>query len=180
MEALECIKSRRSVRKFTEQPVTADEIAQVVEAAAYAPSWKNTQTARYTLVTDPAVKQRLTDDCMMGFAFNQKTAGGAPAIVVVSTVTGRSGFDRDGTFSTSLGTHWQSFDAGAAAQTFCLAAHELGLGTVIMGIFDAEKVAEAIGLPEGQQVSALITIGHPAEGPAAPKRKATDDLLRTI
>ena len=49
-----------------------------------------------------------------------------------------------------------------------------------MGIFDAEKVAEAIGLPEGQQVSALITIGHPAEGPAAPKRKATDDLLRTI
>ncbi len=42
MEALECIKTRRSVRKFTEQPVTEAELAQVVETAAFAPSWKNT------------------------------------------------------------------------------------------------------------------------------------------
>ena len=47
MEALECIKTRRSIRKFTEQPVTEDEVRQVVEAAAFAPSWKNTQIARY-------------------------------------------------------------------------------------------------------------------------------------
>lgn len=40
MEALECIKTRRSIRKFTEQPVTEDEVRQVVEAAAFAPSWK--------------------------------------------------------------------------------------------------------------------------------------------
>ena len=42
MEALECIKTRRSVRRFTEQPVTREEIEQIVAAAAYAPSWKNT------------------------------------------------------------------------------------------------------------------------------------------
>ena len=52
MEALECIKTRRSIRKFTEQPVTEDEVRQVVEAAAFAPSWKNTQIARYIVVTD--------------------------------------------------------------------------------------------------------------------------------
>ena len=46
MEALECIKTRRSIRKFTEQPVTEDEVRQVVEAAAFAPSWKNPQIAR--------------------------------------------------------------------------------------------------------------------------------------
>ena len=180
MEALECIKTRRSVRKFTEQPVTADEIAQIVAAAAYAPSWKNTQTARYTFVTDPAVKQHIADDCMLDFAFNQNTLNGAPALVIVSSVTGRAGFERDGSFSTSLGAHWQSFDAGVAVQTFCLAAHDLGLGTVIMGIFDAEKVAQAVHLPEGEQAAALIAIGHPAEAPAAPKRKAIDELLRTI
>ena len=44
MEALECIKTRRSVRKFTEEPVTREQLAEVVAAAAYAPSWKNTQT----------------------------------------------------------------------------------------------------------------------------------------
>ena len=100
MEALECLKTRRSVRKFTEQPVTKEEIEQVVAAAAYAPSWKNTQIARYIVVTDKEKKQRLADDCMMDFAFNQKTTAGAPALVVLTKITGRSGYERDGSFST--------------------------------------------------------------------------------
>ena len=67
MEALECIKTRRSIRKFTEQPVTEDEVRQVVEAAAFAPSWKNTQIARYIVVTDKEKKDKLADNCMLGF-----------------------------------------------------------------------------------------------------------------
>ena len=177
MEALECIKTRRSVRKFTEQPVDRALLEQVVAAAAYAPSWKNTQIARYTVVTDPAKKQRLADECMMDFAFNQKTSSHAPALVVVTAITGRSGYERDGSFSTSQGTHWQSFDAGVAAQTFCLAAHALGLGTVIMGIFDEDKVKQVIEVPEGQKVAALIAVGHPAEEPMCPKRKDVETLL---
>ena len=178
MEALECIKTRRSVRKFTEQPVTEEEIRQVVAAAAYAPSWKNTQIARYIAVTDKDKKDKLADDCMMDFAFNQKTAHGAPAMVVLTMVTERSGYERDGSFSTALGTHWQSFDAGIAAQTFCLSAHALGLGTVMMGVFDPAEVAKVVAVPEGQQVAALIAVGHPAEDPQAPKRKDVDTLLR--
>ena len=177
MEALECIKTRRSVRKFTDQPVTREELEQVVAAAAYAPSWKNTQVARYIVVTDKEKKQRLADDCMMDFAFNQKTASGAPATVVLTMITGRSGYERDGSFSTSQGTHWQSFDAGVAAQTFCLAAHALGLGTVIMGVFDEDKVKQVVTIPEGQKVVALIEIGHPAEEPMCPKRKDVETLL---
>lgn len=177
MEALECIKTLRSVRKFTDQPVTREELEQVVAAAAYAPSWKNTQVARYIVVTDKEKKQRLADDCMMDFAFNQKTASGAPAMVVLTMITGRSGYERDGSFSTSQGTHWQSFDAGVAAQTFCLAAHALGLGTVIMGVFDEDKVKQVVTIPEGQKVAALIAIGHPAEEPMCPKRKDVETLL---
>ena len=178
MEALECIKTRRSVRKFTEQPVTEEEVRKVVEAAAYAPSWKNTQVSRYIVVTDKDKKAKLADDCMMDFAFNQKTAHGAPAMVVLTMVKARSGYERDGSFSTALGTHWESFDTGVAAQTFCLAAHALGLGTVIMGVFDGEKVAQVVDIPEGQQVAALIALGHPAEEPQAPARKDVDTLLR--
>ena len=177
MEALECLKTRRSVRKFTEQPVTKEEIEQVVAAAAYAPSWKNTQIARYIVVTDKEKKQRLADDCMMDFAFNQKTTASAPALVVLTMITGRSGYERDGSFSTSQGTHWQSFDAGVAAQTFCLAAHALNLGTVIMGNFDDEKVAQVVQIPEGQKVAALIAVGHPAEEPMCPKRKDVETLV---
>lgn len=180
MEALECIKTRRSVRKFTEQPVDRALLEQVVAAAAYAPSWKNTQIARYTVVTDPAKKQRLADECMMDFAFNQKTSSHASALVVVTAITGRSGYERDGSFSTSQGTHWQSFDAGVATQTFCLAAHALGLGTVIMGIFDEAKVRAVLDLPAEQMVSAIIAIGHPAEQPVCPKRKDVDTLLQFV
>lgn len=177
MNAIDCIKERRSIRKFKDMEVSADAIASVVATAAYAPSWKNSQTTRYIAVLDKEIKDKLANECMMGFEYNVGTASGAPAMVVVTTINNRSGYERDGSATTSKGTHWQSFDAGIATQTFCLAAHEVGLGTVIMGIFDENKVAEVIGLPEGQSVSALVAIGYPAEEPAAPKRKSAEDLL---
>jgi len=177
MNAIDCIKTRRSIRKFTDKEVGAEVIASVVATAAYAPSWKNSQTARYIAVLDKDLKDKLAKECMMGFEYNIGTASGAPAMVVITTVNNRSGYERDGSATTSKGTHWQSFDAGIAAQTFCLAAHEAGLGTVIMGIFDENKVAEVVGVPEGQSVSALVAIGYPAEEPTAPRRKVAEELL---
>lgn len=177
MNTIECIKTRRSIRKFTDKEVSANTIADIVSVAAYAPSWKNSQTTRYIAVLDKDIKDRLARECMMGFEYNIGTASGAPAMVVVTTINNRSGYERDGSATTSKGTHWQSFDAGIATQTFCLAAHEAGLGTVIMGIFDENKVAEVVGLPEGQSVSALVALGYPAEEPAAPRRKSAEDLL---
>ena len=177
MNAIDCIKERRSIRKFSDKAVDAEVIASVVATAAYAPSWKNSQTTRYIAVLDKNLKDRLANECMMGFEYNIGTASGAPAMVVVTTINNRSGYERDGSATTSKGTHWQSFDAGIATQTFCLAAHEAGLGTVIMGIFDENKVAEVVGLPEGQSVSALVAIGYAAEEPAAPRRKSAEELL---
>ncbi len=177
MNTIDCIKTRRSIRKFTDKEVTAKVISEIVATAAFAPSWKNSQTTRYIAVLDKSLKDRLANECMMGFEYNVATASGAPAMVVVTTVNGRSGYERDGSATTSKGSHWQSFDAGIATQTFCLAAHEAGLGTVIMGIFDEDKVAEVVGVPEGQSVSALVAIGYPADEPAAPKRKSAEELL---
>lgn len=177
MNAIDCIKTRRSIRRFADKEVSAEVISSIVATAAYAPSWKNSQTTRYIAVLDKELKDRLARECMMGFEYNIGTASGAPAMVVVTTVNNRSGYERDGSATTSKGTHWQSFDAGIATQTFCLAAHEAGLGTVIMGIFDEAKVAEVVGIPEGQSVSALIAIGYPAEEPAAPRRKSAEELL---
>ncbi|MBQ9086031.1 MAG: nitroreductase family protein [Clostridia bacterium] len=177
MDTIRCIKTRRSIRRFTDEPITAEQIARVVSAAAYAPSWKNSQTTRYTAVVDPELKQCLARECMMGFSHNEGITKGAPALIVVRTVEGRSGYERDGSPTTSKGSHWQSFDAGIASATFCLAAHELGLGTVIMGIFDEKKVASLLGLSEGESVSALIALGHPDEEPDTPKKKNVEDLL---
>ena len=85
-----------------------------------------------------------------------------------------------GSFSTSKGTHWQSYDAGLAGEAFCLAAWEKGLGTVIMGIFEEAKVKETLQIPETESVSALIALGYPEEVPEAPKRKETELLLKIV
>ena len=177
MEALECIKTRRSIRKFTEQPVTEDEVRQVVEAAAFAPSWKNTQIVRYVCVEDPVLKQQIADYCTMGFAHNEDIISRAPSLMVLTYISGRSGYERDGSFCTTRGDAWESFDAGIAAEAFCLAAYEKGLGTCILGIYDEKKTAAFLELPEGVRIGALIPIGYPAEEPAAPKRKDVDMLL---
>jgi nitroreductase len=180
MDAIEALRTRRSVRKFLDKPIPRALLDEVIADAAFAPSWKNSQTARYTIVDDAAVKQDIAEKGVGGFAKNTANISGCAALVVLSTVTGRSGYNPDGSFTTAKGTHWESFDAGIAAQTFCLAAHIRGLGSVILGIYDPDKVAEIIRLPEGESVSALIAVGWPDGDPAAPKRKELDELRRYI
>ena len=69
------------------------------------------------------------------------------------------------------------FDAGAASEAFCLAAYEAGLGTVIMGIFDEEKIVGLLDIPDDRELIALIPVGYSDEEPAAPRRKPVSDLL---
>ena len=176
MNALECIKTRRSIRSFQEKPVEHETIESIVEAASFSPSWKNTQIARYIVVEDKELKDKIAQNCTHTYKGNEAIISGAAALVVVSYVKNRSGFERDGSFSTSKGNGWEMFDAGVASQTFCLAAHSFGLGTVIMGLFD-DTIAEAIDLPENQDISCIIALGYPAVSPEAPKRKSVSDLL---
>lgn len=175
MNAVELLKGRRSIRKYEDKKVAHEVIEEVVSLASYAPSWKNSQIARYIAVESEAVKAAVAADCVPGF--NAKIINSAPVLVVVTGITGRSGYERDGSFTTSKEDRWQNFDAGVAAQTFCLAAYEKGLGTVIMGIFDEDKLRKAVDVPEGQSVMGLIALGYPAEQPEAPKRKTVEDLV---
>jgi nitroreductase len=180
METLKCIETRRSIRKFKADQIPHETIKEIISSASFAPSWKNTQVTRYVVIDDVALKNKIADEATLGFAYNTGTIKNAPQLVVVSLVHGRSGFERDGSYTTSKEDRWEVFDTGLATQTFCLAAHEKGVGSVILGIFDENKVADIINLDEGQKVSALIAIGYPDEEPAAPKRKGVEDLVKFI
>lgn len=171
------IEERRSIRKFTEQSLDEEQISQLIAKTSYAPSWKNCQPIRYIAVCDAAMKQKVAQECVMGFAGNQAIIENCPVLIVETIVHGRSGFERDGSYSTTKEDRWEVFDAGIAAQTLCLAAQEMGLGTVIMGIFDEQKLAETVGIPEGQIAAALIAVGYPDIRPQAPRRKTVEDLL---
>ena len=100
--------------------------------------------------------------------------------MAVTIIKNRSGFERDGSYSTTKETGWQMFDAGIASQTFCLAAHEHGIGSVILGILDYDEIASLLQLPEDRELVTLIPIGYPEETPEAPRRKTVDDLLTIL
>lgn len=180
MESIECIKSRRSIRNYQDMKVERDVIRKVVEAASFAPSWKNTQVTRYIVVDDAAVINKIADECTSMFVYNGNTIRKAPMLVAVTALKGRSGVEKDGSFTTDREGNWLMFDAGCAVQTFCLAAHEYGLGTVIMGIFDDAKLSTMLNVPEDREIVNLICVGYADESPEAPKRKSVDDLVTFI
>ncbi|MCM1135054.1 MAG: nitroreductase family protein [Clostridium sp.] len=176
MNAKECIKGRRSIRKFKDQPVDHALLSEIIETASYAPSWKHTQIARYIAV-EGELKNQIAAKCTSAYPRNGEIIAQAPMLIAVTFIKGRSGFERDGSFSTPKGADWQVFDAGIATQTFCLAAYDKGLGSVIMGIFDEAEAASLLKLPEDRILAALVPVGYPDEEPAAPRRKPVEELL---
>ena len=177
MDAQTCILTRRSVRQFEQTPVSHEAIEQIVKLASYAPSWKNTQISRYIAIEDPAVQQDIIDRFCLSGANNPAIIASAPVLIAQTFVKNRCGYERDGSFTTDRGEGWQYYDCGIAAQTFCLAAHDLGLATVIMGVFDRKGLQEYLQIPEEQELMALIALGYPAQIGPAPKRKEVDVLL---
>ena len=177
MDAQTCILTRRSVRKFDPRPVARETVEQIVALAAYAPSWKNTQICRYIALESPQLRQDIIDRFCLPGSNNPAIIAGAPLLIAQTFIKNRCGFDRDGSYTTDRGEGWQYYDCGIAAQTFCLAAHDLGLGTVIMGVFDRKRLQAYLEIPQDQELMALIAVGHPAEVGPAPKRKDVDVLL---
>ena len=175
MEALECIETRRSVRKYTDRPVEKALVEKLVRTAQYAPTWKNAQTTRFTAVLDSEkrwqVRAALPD-------FNQNSTKNAPVYLVVSSVTHRAGYERDGSPTTPLGEAYTFFDCGATVQTLCLAAHEAGLATLVMGIFDPDKLRTALQIPENEVPVVVVALGYPDDAPQMPKRRALEEVLR--
>mgnify|MGYP004582641473 FL=1 len=176
MTAKECIKGRRSIRSFKPDTVPPELIRELVETASFSPSWKNTQITRYVAVTGDT-KARIAAECTDNWPKNADIINNAPLLIVECFVKERSGYERDGSYSTERGDRWQMYDAGISAANFCNAAYEAGLGSVILGIFDFKKTAEILALPENIEAMALIPVGYPVEISQAPKRKSVDELL---
>lgn len=175
MNTIECMKTRRSVRTFKPDKISHEILEQAIDAAAYAPSWKNTQVTRYIAIENEELKTKIAEQCCEGN--NRKIILNAPLAVAVTLLEERSGYERDGSFTTIKGEDWQNYDCGIASGIFTLAAHELGLASVIVGIFDYENAAALIEVPKGQRIMALIAVGYAEETPAVPKKKSVTDLL---
>ncbi len=179
MEAIEMIKERRSIRKYTNKIVEKEILNEIVDAARFAPSWANSQTARYTFITNEEIISKIAKEGVKNFAYNIKTLEQTKNVAILSYVKGKSGKIKSIEGSES-DMKWEMFDAGIACQTFCLAAHEKGIGTCIFGVIDEEVLAKLIDLPENESVAALITYGYIDESGKAPSRYEVSDITKYI
>lgn len=65
-----CIQTRRSVRKYSDQDISGDTLREIVDLARFSPSWKNTQVVRYHVVKNADLKEKIAQNCVLGFDFN--------------------------------------------------------------------------------------------------------------
>ncbi|MDP2932264.1 MAG: nitroreductase family protein [Chloroflexota bacterium] len=185
MDVMQAIKERRAIRKYRPDPVSDEALRTVLEAARWAPSWGNSQCLKLIVVRDPSIKSQLAD------TLRSKTPGGknsatdgfrtAGVALVACAADGLSGCYKgeqgETILATDKGKWWLMFDVGLAMQNLTLAAHALGLGTVHIGMFDAEKVRQILGIPENLTIVEMLVLGWPDEKPAPRPRKEISEFV---
>jgi nitroreductase len=174
VDLMDAIKGRRSIRAYKSDTVPEEKLQAVIEAFRWAPSWANTQCWEVIVVRDPKLKSELAGTLPRG---NPAIASltDAPVLIVVCALRGVSGYYR-GEVTTDKGD-WFMFDAGVATQNLCLAAHGLGLGTVVVGMFNHQKAAEILGVPKKVEVVAMTPLGVPARAGGTTKRKEVSEFV---
>ncbi|MCF8110793.1 MAG: nitroreductase family protein [Desulfobacteraceae bacterium] len=178
-EVVKAIKERRTIRNFEDKPIPDDVLQTLLEAIQWAPSWANTQCWEVVVIKDPDMKERIKASVQDGVGKNNPAAKSvvqAPVVLAVCARLKDSGYKK-GEATTKFGD-WFMFDLGLACQNFSLAAHSLGLGSVMMGLFDHDKVAEPLTVPQGYELVTLIPVGYPSKIPSAPKRRALEEFVR--
>ncbi len=168
MEIPKGISGRKSIRAYTDEPLTGDDIETLIRAAQMAPSAGNLQPASFVVVTDRAMRDRLAEA-----AGGQAFLSQAPLVVVVCAEAART-TPRYGERGRSL---YILQDTAAAVMAIMVTATHNGLGTCWVGAFDEGKAAEAVGLPEGIRPVALVPVGHPAKDPAPRPRRPLAEVL---
>ncbi len=148
MDAIEAIKTRRSVRSFTEEPVDEATVKLLLEAAMDAPSAHHEEPWHLVVVTDRAMLDKIA-------AANHYAAMAARAPLAI-VVCGDSKLDAGPGF-------WPQ-DCAAATQNLLLAAHALGLGAVWTGAYPHDEIVAKyralFDLPAGVYPLSLVVIGH--------------------
>jgi nitroreductase len=173
-DLMDIIKGRRSVRKYQDKGVPEEALNKILESVKWSPSWANTQCWEIIVIRDPKVKERLQDILPKSNPAAKHLAE-APVILALCAKLGSSGYYK-GEGTTKFGD-WFMFDLGIAAQSICLTAYDLGIGTVVVGLFEHDKVAKELGVPEGYDLVSLIPLGYPTKESGAPKRREIGEFV---
>lgn len=156
MDAIACLKTRRSVRAYQDTLVPLEAVEAAVDCARLAPTAMNHQPWTFVVVSNAATRAKLAE--IVGHA---PFIAQAPVCVAVFCA----------------GTEFWVEDGSAATENLMLAAWARGLGTCWVAGYQvpyAQAVADLLGAPAGQQLLSLVTVGYPAETPVVEKRPLAD------
>ena len=205
MELLNAIMTTRSVRRFTDEPVSEDDISTCLGAAAQAPSGGNIQPWQFLVVTDSETKRAIGDvyrraydryapalrrslppfrsaDLQASFERMARASrhlaehlGEAPAMVLV-LMPDISMTLQDEHGSLDVGTPFAS--VYPAVQNFMLAARGLGIGTTLTTVYRIyqQEVRLICGIPDRYQIVALIPMGRPRKPFAVGRRRPLEEV----
>lgn len=178
MDALNCIRTRRSVRQFTDEVIPHHVIEKIVDTVRFSPSWRNTQVIRFHVITTRETLDALAEKAVPGRPGNHHILSGCSALAVLTIKKYVCGYDANSELTGPNSDRWELFDAGIAAQIFCLAAHALCVGTVILGGYEEAAVTELVGIPEDEKLACMIAMGLPANrNLSTPPRRDLAELL---
>lgn len=170
--ALEVIKARTSIRSFTGEKLSEEQINTLLDAAMAAPTAANEQPWRFIVITDDEVKAGLYSG-----EVHKKIVANAGAVIIVcgeNTRLRRShGADPDAQPVPEPNPYWYE-DCSAATENLLLAATALDLGAVWLSCYPIERsvnrIRDYLSIPETVTPLAIVPVGYPAETPA-PKNK---------
>jgi len=168
MDTLECIRTRRSVRKYQNKEVSWDDIVTILEAGRMAPSSGNIQNWKFVVIREPVNIKKISEAC-----YNQDWMINAPVLIVITADP-----EQGERFYGARGEHLYTIqNCAAATENMLLAANALGLGGCWVGAFDEPKVRTLCQLPEQVMTHAILTIGYASEKPLLPPKKRIEWLV---
>ncbi len=157
MNAYLAVVSKREVREYAPSAIEPEAERRILEAGRVAGSSKNRQARRFVVVRDEGAREEVAS-CVYA---SDNVRG---ASLVVAIVAGKKGPT--------------AFDAGRAAQNMMLAASDDGIGSCPNGIAEADRLREALGHGEDEQVATVLTFGHPAKPRRDPQSLAPEEWVR--
>jgi nitroreductase len=164
MDAIECIATRRSIRRFLKMPVDFETIMNIIEAGSLAPSSGNVQDWKFILVDNQDLKKEICEHSL-----GQECIYNAAFLVVICSDPEQTelhyGLRGERLYTVQ--------NCAASAENMLLAAHALGIGGIWVGAFDEEKMRELMDIPKSARPQAILAFGYPDE---IPDHKRIKDL----
>ncbi len=170
------IRTRRSIRKYTEKPISEEIIAQLLESARLAPSGSNSQPWHFIIVRSESTRKKIAE-----VSHNQKWMVSATVhIVCVADIRSRISEDIQLSInedSPQMEVKQIIRDTSIAATHIVLEAESIGLGACWVAWFTQEEIRPVLNIPSDKFVVCILTIGYTEEQPKARPRKKLDEII---